>query len=214
MSTPTEDLIAQLAASAKPVRRLAPPMIRALIWLAVITAIAGGLVLNLANLPVFAARAADPRQALELSATLATGIAGIIAAFHLSVPDRPRAWGLAPLPFLAAWLGLSGFGCYRSWGEQTAKGWHGGDSSQCFIFILATGVPLAAVMIWAVSRAKPLQPRLTAAVGAMGVAGLSAFLLQFFHPFNVTLLDLIVHLLALVLLILGATAWAAGRMRA
>jgi hypothetical protein len=200
MSRDTEDLIARLAASAQPVRRLAPPMIRALVWLAVVAVLSGAAVLKLSNLAVFAHRASDPRLALELTATLATGIAGVVAAFHLSVPDRPRAWALLPLPFAAVWMGLSGLGCWRYWAEQTANGWRLGESSQCFVFLLATGVPLAGLLLLALRRARPLQPRLTAMAGAAGVAGLAAFLLQFFHPFDVTLLDLGAHLAALAIL--------------
>jgi hypothetical protein len=43
----------------------------------------------------------------------------------------------------------------------------------------------------------------------MGVAAAAAFLLQFFHPFDVTFMDLAVHLAA-VSVIVGAVA-ASGR---
>ena len=166
--------------------------------IAVVTALA---VARFSNMPVFMGRASDPRMALELAATLATGLAGVIAAFHLSVPDRSRAWAFAPLPFAALWLGLSGLGCYRDWAEQTRNGWRLGESSHCFVFILATGLPLAALLVWRLRKSSPLQPRLTATVGAIGVCGLSAFILQFFHPFNVTLMDLGAHLAALLVLL-------------
>ena len=38
-----------------------------------------------------------------------------------------------------------------------------------------------------------------ASVGALGVAGLAAFILQFFHPFDVTIMDLGTHVAALAL---------------
>ena len=38
-------------------------------------------------------------------------------------------------------------------------------------------------------------------IGGVGVAALAAFLLQFFHPFDVTLMDLGAHLAALIILI-------------
>ena len=44
-----------------------------------------------------------------------------------------------------------------------------------------------------------------AALGAVGVAGLSAFILQFFHPFDVTLLDLGAHLAGVLVLIAAMT---------
>jgi hypothetical protein len=209
MSRSTEDLAAELAAAAGPVRRLTPPMARALVWLAVIALVAGVLILRFSNLPVFAARASDPRMAVELFGVLATGIAGVIAAFHLSVPDRPRAWSLLPVPFAMLWLGASGLGCWRDWGEQTAQGWRLGESSHCMVFLLAVGTVLGGALLVALRQARPLQPRLTATVGAVGIAALSAFFLQFFHPFDVTLIDLGAHLSALALLI--AVIGLAGR---
>jgi hypothetical protein len=106
-------------------------------------------------------------------------------------------------------MSLSGWGCYAHWAEQDARGWALGQSSHCFFFILAVGVPLAALLAWRLRRASPLRPRLTAALGAVGIAGLSAFILQFFHPFDVTVMDLATHLAA-VLVIIAAMA-AAGR---
>ena len=42
--------------------------------------------------------------------------------------------------------------------------------------------------------------------GALGVAALAAFILQFFHPFDVTVIDLALHLAALATIALLATA--------
>jgi hypothetical protein len=50
-------------------------------------------------------------------------------------------------------------------------------------------------------RAKPLAPAAVAAMGGLGVAGIAAFLLQFFHPFDVTVIDLAVHAVAVGLVI-------------
>ena len=184
-------------------------MMRALIWLSAVALFALAFILHGSDLAVFKVRASDPRMAAELAATLGTGIAGVIAAFHVSLPDRPRAWALLPLPFLAVWMGLSGLGCYDHWAEQTATGWRLGPSSHCFTFILATGVPLAALLAWRLRKAAPLRPRLTAAIGALGVAGLSAFILQFFHPFDVTVMDLGAHLAAMLAIVAVMTL--AGR---
>lgn len=197
----TDDLIAQLSAAAAPVKRLAPPMTRALVWLAAIAALAAGPILFRSNLPVFAQRASDPRMALELFATLATGVAGVIAAFHLSIPDRSRAWAWLPAPFALLWMVVSGIGCLQFLPEQEQAGWALGQRHYCFFFLLSVGLPLAGLLILTLRRASPLQPRLVACVGAIGVAGLAAFILQFFHPFDVTVMDLGTHLAALVLLI-------------
>lgn len=197
----TDDLIADLAAKAAPVRRLAPPMMRALLWLLGIAAVSALAIALRANLPVFAARASDPRMAVELFATLGCGVAGVIAAFHLSIPGRARAWALLPAPFAALWIAVSGVGCWLDWAEQTERGWALGQSADCFIFLLGVGVPLAGLLVLALRRAHPLQPGLVASVGAVGVAGLAAFILQFFHPFDVTIMDLGTHLVALAIIV-------------
>lgn len=197
----TDHLIVQISASSTRVRRLAPPILRALGWLAVVAAVAVVAILARANLSLFAARASDPRMALELFATLGTGVAGVIAAFHLSLPDRARAWVLLPAPFAVLWLAASGVGCWLDWAEQTQRGWALGQSSYCFMFLLSVGVPLSGLLLFSLRRAHPLQPRLVAGVGAVGVSGLASFILQFFHPFDVTVMDLGTHLAALALLI-------------
>jgi hypothetical protein len=199
--TTTEDLITQLSASARPVKRLAPPMMRACLWLAAITVLAAIPILLRSNLQVFATRASDPRMAVELFATLGTGVAGVIAAFHLSLPDRPRTWVLLPLPFALLWIAVTGWGCLEFWPEQNQRGWALDQSHYCFVFLLAVGLPLSALLLLALRRASPLQPRLVACVGALGAAALAAFVLQFFHPFDVTIMDLGTHVAALAILI-------------
>ena len=50
-------------------------------------------------------------------------------------------------------------------------------------------------------------------MGGLGVAGIAAFLLQFFHPFDVTLLDLAIHAVA-VGLVVGVSAVSARALPA
>ena len=79
----TDQLIGRLGAQLQPVRPLRPPVIRALLWLLGIAALLTPLVLRRADLSLFAARNNDMRFALELAATLATGIVAVVAAFVL-----------------------------------------------------------------------------------------------------------------------------------
>jgi hypothetical protein len=197
----TDDLIAELSSTATPVRRLAPPMARALGWLAAIAVLAAVPIVLRSNLPVFAQRAADPRMAIELFATLATGVAGVIAAFHLSIPGRSSAWAWLPAPFALLWVVVSGVGCLQFLPEQEQAGWALGQRHYCFFFLLGVGLPLAGLLVLVLRRAHPLQPRLVASVGALGVAGLAAFILQFFHPFDITVMDMATHLVALAILV-------------
>lgn len=203
MAEATDRLIERLAADAAPVRPLRPPSLRAALWLLPVAASAALGILAFSDLQLFAARARDPKLAVELAATLLTGVAAVVAAFHLSLPDRSRLWALLPLPMLALWIASSGYSCYRHWIAVGPEGWEIGESAHCFVFILSAGLPLGVSLLLPLRRARPLSPLPVAALGGLGVAGIAAFLLQFFHPFDVTFMDLGVHLFA-VALVVGA----------
>jgi hypothetical protein len=210
----TDRLIGRLVADAEPVRRLRPPLVRASLWLLGVAAIGAVLIFAFSDLATFERRAGDPKLVVELIGTLATGIAAIIAAFYVSLPDRSGAWALLPLPPLALWIASSGYSCYRHWIVVGPNGWELGESGHCFRFILAVSVPLGISLLVLLRRTRPLAPVRVATVGGLGVAGLAAFLLQFFHPFDVTFLDLGSHLAAVGLVVtvssLASRGWRAG----
>jgi len=178
----TPDLIDRLTADGRPVRRLPPPLARAGLWLALFVLLVGFVTLLTGAWPLMLQRLAESRFALEMAATFVTGIAAVIAAFHLSLPDRSRLWAVLPLPALALWLGSSGYGCYRNWVTHGPQGWVLGRSSDCFVFILTMSVPVAAVLYLSLRRARPLELLSVTAVGGLGVAALAAATLQFYHP--------------------------------
>jgi len=223
----TSDLVSALAARLTPVRRLRPPALRALGWLALVAALAAWPVAHYSNVPVFLARIAVPRVAVECAATLLTALAALLAAFELSLPDRSRRWALLPLAPLALWIAASGYGCLANGLGGGGPGDLLGESRRCFMFIVMASVPLAALLFWALRRARPLAPLPVALTGALAVAALAAFVLQFFHPFDVTVIDLALHLAAIATVMLAVTVlrpmllgreaaapWAAGRYSA
>ncbi len=210
MVDPLEQIIGRLTADLRPVRRLPPPALRAALWLLPVAAITAVAILCFADLALFARRARDPKLAIELAATLLTGIAAVIAAFELSVPDRSSGWAFVPLPPLLLWLGSSGYSCYRNWLRFGPGGWEVGESAHCFLFILAASLPLAISLVLLLRVAHPLSPLRVAATAGLGVAGIAAFLLQFFHPFDVTFMDLGVHAMA-VAIVVAVTAGAGSR---
>jgi len=189
----TEALIGDLGAQLEPVRPLAPPVLRALGWLAVVGLAAGAFVAWKHALPRFVARNANPATALECAAMLLTGIVAVVAAFHASIPGRHAAWRWAPIPPLLLWLAGSGLGCLHNGIGLGTAGSRFGESPGCFLFIVATSVPLAAGLGWLLRRARPLEPLPVALLGALGVAALAGFVLQFFHPFDTTAIDLLFH---------------------
>jgi hypothetical protein len=209
VSGPTEQLIGRLVDGAEPVRRLRPPLTRAVLWLLGVGAIGTSVILLFAHLALIERRAEDPKLVLELCGTLLTGIAAVIASFHLSLPDRSPGWALVPVPPLVLWIASSGYSCYRHWITYGPDGWELGESAHCFRFILAASVPLG-VFLWVVLRqARPLAPARVYAVAGLGVASLAAFLLQFFHPFDVTFMDLGAHLAAVMIMV--AVAFTFGK---
>ena len=196
---PTDSLIERLSGEAKAVEPLAPPARRAFATFAV--AGAGSLALIL-----LAGDAAGMRQRYagqhwlmlgESAAMLTTFILAVLAAFIVAVPGRSKSWLLAPLPAFATWFALSGLGCLT--GSIRPELEH---STDCLAFILGSSLVVGLPLLWRLSRAHPIDPLPVALLGGLGAAALSAFLLQFFHPFSLTLLDLGVHFGA-VLLVLG-----------
>jgi len=204
MPPSTDQLIEQLAASATPVRRLRPPWLRATLWLLAVAAAAAILLPFFANFPQFERKCADPKFVLELTGTLLTGIAAVVAAFYLSLPDRSGLWALLPLPPLALWLASSGYNCYREWITVGTNGWSFGESSDCFGTILAFSIPLGLALFLVLRRARPIAPMPAAALGGLGIAGISAFLLQFNHPVDASFLDLGMHAAAVATVVLAS----------
>jgi hypothetical protein len=202
----TSSVISRLVADAKPVKRLRAPAIRAGLWLLAAGGLGGLAILLFANLPIFVDRIDEPAFAVEWIATLVTGTAAVLAAFQLSLPDRSPAWALLPLPSLAVWIASSGYSCYRHWITFGPSGWELGQSADCFLFILAVSPPLAISLLIVLRRAFPLEPFRVAAMGALGVGSLVAAALQFFHPFDVTFIDLGVHLGTIALIVAGVSA--------
>jgi hypothetical protein len=203
----TDKLIESLAAKLRPVRPLRAPLLRALLWLVVVSALGGVLVMQEGGVSIFMQRSAVPRVAVEDFATALTALTAIIAAFELSVPGHSPRWAVLPLlPFLL-WVGASGLGCLQNGLSLYRPGGFAGESPHCFAFIAGASVPLAAGLFWMLRRARPIAPLPVAALGTLGVAATAAFVLQFFHPFDVTVIDLTLHLSAIALVMLIGTLW-------
>jgi hypothetical protein len=185
----TEQLIADLGSRLIRVKPLRPPIVRALQWLVLAALLSAALIIGMRpDFAVLGLRASDPRLALELGATLITGIVAIIAAFYLAIPGHAGRWALAPLPPLLLWIACSGLGCLRN-GLGTAH-------YDCLVFVIGVSVPLALLLVWFLRRARPIAPLPVALTGGLGVAAIAAFVLQFFHPFDVTVIDLAIHIAA------------------
>ncbi len=197
----TDRLITTLGQGLSAVKPLRPPQWRAMLWLAPLALLVLLVVMRFANLTAMAQRVAEPRVALECLGALLTGVMAIVSAFYLSLPDRSDLWRFAALPPMVLWLASSGAGCLQNGLGLGPAGARLGESGGCFKFILMVSLPMAMLLFLALRRARPLQPLRVALSGGLGVAALAAFVLQFFHPFDVTLIDLAMHALAVVMIV-------------
>ena len=113
--TRTSDLIDTLIECATPVRRLRPPFVRAMLWLALAGVIVALVAMGHGLRPDLTARLHQPTFVITTAAALATGILSAMAAFAISLPDRSRWWPLLPMPALAVWVSTIGYGCLTDW---------------------------------------------------------------------------------------------------
>jgi hypothetical protein len=107
---------------------------------------------------------------------------------------------------MLVWLAASGLGCLQSEFGQGGPGGVPADSAHCFRFIVAVSIPLSLGLFWRLRRARPIDPLPVAALGTLATAASAAFLIQFFHNFDVTVIDLGFHLAAIGLVVLIGTA--------
>ena len=208
-----ERLIRDLATNLVPVQRLRPPSVRALTWLAVVSAIAI-MFAEIGDLSALGNRlSAAPDMWLSLTGSTLTAILAAIAVFQLSLPDARRAWALLPLPAALLWIVASGVGCLRTWFVPGTHAANLSEARDCLIFIVGLAVPLSALLIIMLRRAYPLQPKLTALIVGLASAAAAATLLNFFHPFDAAATDLAVHIFA-VAIVIGANWGFNGRLLA
>jgi hypothetical protein len=203
-------LIGDLGADLKPVRRLPPPWLRALVWLGIVLAVAIFLVATRTLLPALGIIGNDPFMLPGAYASLATATLAAIAAFELSLPDRSDAWILLPLPPLAVWIVLNGLGCLATLaipGTQTSPF----QFMVCLGLIFAISLPLTAAMIVMLRRTRPLRPLRVGVLGGLAASGAAATLLVLIHPHDSAVLDLAAHAVA-VALIIGLNVLLGGRL--
>ena len=98
----TEDLIASLSTGLSPVRRLKPPLVRALGLVLLATVVIAILVLLRGFRADIGPCLQDPAYLIQVAGAWLTGAAATLAAFEVSLPDRKRSWLLLPLPFAGA----------------------------------------------------------------------------------------------------------------
>jgi hypothetical protein len=216
-SDSTDRLLETLGTDLTPVRRLAPPAQRVLMWLAIVGAVALALTMVSDVGAMIHRLTAAPDMWLAVIGSTLTAVLAVAAAFQLSLPDRKAAWAILPLPALLLWIGASGMGCLRAWPVAEAYPMPTDQPEHCLIFILGLSLPLSLVLIVMLRRGFSFRPNLTAIIGGLACACAAATLLNFVHPYDAAATDLAVHAFAVAIVILANTIFGGriliGKMR-
>ncbi|MCK1446673.1 DUF1109 domain-containing protein [Bradyrhizobium sp. 48] len=200
----TADLIRSLATNAPPVKRLRPPLVRAVGWLLLAAAIMGLMTISHGVRPQFAERMQDAVFAINMISSLMTGVLATIATFFISLPDRSRWWLLLPAPALVVWLSTIGYQCFAGWvpvppGAITIEA-----ASGCLATLVLTSLPLSLLMLAMLRYAATLRPTSVILMGSLAVSAITATALSMFHPLDATAMILGWNLGTAVLFLTGA----------
>ena len=110
MTGHTDALARRLVEQLEPVRPLAGPWRRAVVWFALAAVFIAVIALVRPLRADLATKLLEPRFVVEQTAALLTGVLAAVAAFATVTPGRSRRFVLLPLVPLAVWLGTLGHG--------------------------------------------------------------------------------------------------------
>ena len=203
--TSTSDLIDALVADVKPVRRLRPPVVRALCWLLLAALMLTLVAVGHGMRPDLMLKLRQPVFTTSVAAALMTGVLAAMASFIASVPGRSRRWLLLPAPALVVWISTIGYGCLTDWVSIGPGGMSLGETARCFATLAVTGFPLSLVIVIMLRYVARLSPAPVAMMGGLAVAAMTAVALSLLHPIDATIMILIWNfgVAALLLLLSG-----------
>ncbi len=190
----TPELIDSLAASATPVRRLRPPVLRAALWLMFAATIMALLGISHGLRPDIASRLQQPTFLVGIAASSLTGVLAAVAAFIASLPDRSRAWLLLPVPAGLVWVSTIGYGCLTDWVRIQPDGLHLGEAAECFATLALTSVPMWLAMLLMLRYVALLRSSAVTMTASLAVGAMAATALSLFHPLDATVMILMWNL--------------------
>ncbi len=199
--TDTSDLIESLAADARPVRAIRPPLVRTAGWLALAAAILLLLVVEHGLRPDLAEQLRKPSFLAGCMASAATGVLAAVGCLLGSLPDRSCRWLLLPLPTLLVWVSTIGYGCLTNWVSMDVGALRMGEAVRCFATVLAVSVPLSIAMFAMLRHAARLSPRLVTMTAGLAVAAMTSTALSLLHQIDATVMILAWNLGAAALLV-------------
>jgi hypothetical protein len=212
--TSTDELIESLSGGLKPVRRLRPPLVRALGVLLLAVIVIALLTWWRGLRADFAQQAQDPAFWVQLAGAGLTALTGTLAAFEISLPDRSRLWGALPLPALVLWLYGFAYGCLAHWVAIPSGAPITDDAERCLTTIVLTSIPLTLLLWLMLRRARPLRAGGTAWIGALAVAGYADVAHLLLHVVQASALVLVINLVPCTIIVLAGGLGGRGRLRA
>jgi len=182
----TSELIHSLAVNAGPVKRLRPPLVRALGWLFCATILMIVLTVGHGLRPQFAERMQDGVFAINMMSSLMTGVLATIATFFVSLPDRSRWWLLLPAPALLPWLATIGYQCFAGWVPVPPGAVTVGAAAGCFATLALTSLPLSILTLGMLRYTAALRPTSVILMASLAISAITATALSMFHPLDAT----------------------------
>lgn len=173
-----EELIKTLAENCAPIRPLAHPARRALVWFAVSLCYVAVVVAAMGVRPDFLAKVADPQFATELAAAFLTSIVAAAGAFSAGCPARPVWERFAAGIFLSVWVGALAVGCWRDIDAFGVSGLLSHSDIYCLPTILVISIPAALLILSMVRRGAPTAPFVTIGLAALASTALAAAALR------------------------------------
>jgi hypothetical protein len=192
--TTISDVVDTLVSCAPPVRRLQPPLQRALLWLAL-----AGVVLMLLSIEHgvradLAERLRQPSFAVGIAAAVVTGILSAIAAFMISIPDRSQWWVLVPAPSLLIWISTVSYECFTDRIVIGPDGMGAAETLRCFASLVLTSAPLGITLVIMLRYAALVRSGTVAMMGGLAVAVITSTALAIFHDLDSTVTILVWNL--------------------
>lgn len=173
-----EDLIRTLTENCAPVRPLAHPAWRALVWFAVSLCYVAVVAVVMGIRPDLLAKIADPRFATELAAAFLTSVVAAAGAFSAGCPARPVWERFVFVFFFLIWAGALAVGCWRDVEAFGLTGLLSHSDIYCLPTILAISIPTALLILSMVKRGAPIAPFVTIGLAALASTALAAAALR------------------------------------
>jgi hypothetical protein len=173
-----EDLIRTLSENCAPIRPLAHPAWRALIWFAISLCYVALVVAVMGLRPDFLSKIADPQFATEVAAAFLTSVVAAAGAFSAGCPARPAWERFAAGFFFLIWAGALVVGCWRDVAAFGMSGLLSHSDVYCLPTILAISIPAAFLILVMVRRGAPIAPFVTIGLAALASTALAAAALR------------------------------------